>query len=73
MFDVTPTERRLLQVMTRKKRVRLSADELATAKATRDAVFGDESVALGHVIDVACRNLVAEEVGESHDDGGVNF
>lgn len=59
--------------MTREKRVRLSADELATAKATRDAVFGDDSVALGHVIEVACRNLVADEIGESHDGGGVQF
>ena len=56
--------------MTRDKRARLSEDELATLKATRDAVFGDDSVALGHVIDVACRNLVAEEVGEKHEDGG---
>lgn len=59
--------------MTREKRVRLNTDELATVKATRDSVFGDESVALGHVIEVACRNLVAEEVGESHDGGGVQF
>jgi hypothetical protein len=55
--------------MTRTKRVRLSADELSRLKATRDAVFGDESVALGHVINVACKNLVAEELGEKHDDG----
>lgn len=44
----------------RKKHVRLSEREKAIIDTTKKAVYGEDDVAYGVVIERACRNLLSE-------------
>lgn len=56
--------------MARDKKVRLSESEKELLRSTRTAVFGDESVPYGLVIEQACKTLLADEGNDSNE---VNF
>jgi len=55
--------------MARDKKVRLSESEKELLRSTRTAVFGDENVPYGLVIERACKELLSE----NNDSNEVNF
>ena len=57
------------EIMVRDKKVRLSESEKELLRSTRTAVFGDENVPYGLVIERACKELLADN-NETND---VNF
>lgn len=53
----------------RNKHLRISEREKAILDSTKAAVYGDDDVAYGVLIERACRELLAE----NDDSGGVSF
>jgi len=55
--------------MARKRKVRLSDSEKELLRSTRTAVFGDENVPYGLVVERACKELLAD----NNETNEVNF